>query len=1550
MPKPSRGRPVGPCQFSDWAMTSSSHGPFWVDSSGAGLPVDFVNLLTEYETIGSSNTDLSKFGHGRVNILVNGSSIPTDGIFAAMFQVPMGTSALSAIQGKVCWDHEKDLSESMLLWNVQGLDPFPKMWILDACVADVCETRWDFEIQPDSLVIPVTMNHAERVHVLEFFSGGFGGWSSAVQHLREAHQLQAQVLALEYDLPTCHAYALPRKIPIFNGYESMSHDFFANFHEDGVIHGDIVRKDWMPSLATWHPDIICLSAPCPPWSTASKSHGLDSLEGLLFPEAVCAIRFLQPSIVLVENVPGFHLHPHKPLVMRTFAMAGYKLVWSRVVDMKDHAACSRPRWLAMFHRCNDVLVGPMPFQFWPEGFEHSPISRDAILQPPWSEDQQLKINEDIARILSDPRFAPLRSDRGKSSQVVFNNRCFDGSKALPVFMASYGRQHCFSETELSQRGCLAHLYRGVSNARFWHPIEILLIHGLLQPAFVCSDFTQAWKHVGNQIAIPHSLLLLGNAFRMFKPAKFDVAIHTMFDTMNRGFLRAASIVIQELDQGYLIAKSHATFLSATECQNNCDFHRTCGAAFLPAHTWWNLDGFHPVTCASPHELSMSPVTAGPASAPVEPITPTMPFQPVMPATVKSMHFEHQISLAAGLATPDILQVWHQQGSVRHDPPFLTKITLAATDEPQQNACKIICCCIEGQIAIYKLETEGSLFNQVARITLDRSVFDVYGPLNVGQAHLQINTIFDQPIEHGVNPFDTITALAALSLCQITYRYQPQVDVWCIQVHGEHMATSIVIRMLAAIFTTNTLKILARQMELEDHELRFIPIESQCPVPPRIMNHVFAVLFTRTLWDTLVDSSGPHVVLKWNSRALWKGALPLHVTSETLTRLLQHSLSVTSRFAQQRIVCNAKNFASGPLGEMLKPNQGTVVIHIVQECWGGAGNLPAANKTQMKQQIRNSIAGSLLAQNIELNWIHENIDKLLDKVPQKELIPIAALIPGIQKDTRIRQVFADCGISLPKTPEKNLQAPLHMQPKAKRRVSALNLSDYKLDCSCLLTEKGDHTVQLSDFRGGTTGVYITDPQTAMTWVLGNKPISPDELGMVILGPFSGKTDLPTESVVIPCWDRNHQAVLLNATLIQFGSKQLQVRTWEKTDFSATACKVASMTLWKQDWTESEWNAALSQTNKFIRDVFSLQGLQNGIVAFWGRSLRHGRNVATTSTATSMQIHVSIEVDSMPKILSASGYNKIWAAPKQESGRLSDEYRVIWFPSQVDDFQKANAEAAQLQGTMGLVRGKTTFGIRMMKSSFDMAWKQIYPSLPPPKDIPTKFVYKLEPLPFGTNPKTLEEWSALVGWTLRPLKPAGARAWLIGTAQSPPQGALTFNGNLILATLLPPRQSTVFQPIAAGPRTYSKPTTAQVVTAAANMPDPWATYQPITNAKAQAPHTATNHAAAGPTELRFQQQEAKMSEMEAKITEIQAAQQYQAKTCESLAKEMSATESRLQTAMQSSIESVINELTNAFAGALSTQSKQFDAGFQEMKSLLQAASKRKSPTADDEEMDP
>ena len=132
--------------------------------------------------------------------------------------------------------------------------------------------------------------------------------------------------------------------------------------------------------------------------------------------------------------------------------------------------------------------------------------------------------------------------------------------------------------------------------------------------------------------------------------------------------------------------------------------------------------------------------------------------------------------------------------------------------------------------------------------------------------------------------------------------------------------------------------------------------------------------------------------------------------------------------------------------------------------------------------------------------------------------------------------------------------------------------------------------------------------------------------------------------------------------------------------------------------------VSQTYQFVKDAFAMDHLSDAIVACWGRSLRKGKQIASNGDATSVQLHSSVTATSFHSLLSKTGFNRIWAAPKQENGRLSDQFRVLWVTG---DLQRVTALAAHLSGCTGLVKGKNSLGLRFTNDSYAAAWKHEYP---------------------------------------------------------------------------------------------------------------------------------------------------------------------------------------------------------------------------------------------------
>lgn len=344
------------------------------------------------------------------------------------------------------------------------------------------------------------------------------------------------------------------------------------------------------------------------------------------------------------------------------------------------------------------------------------------------------------------------------------------------------------------------------------------------------------------------------------------------------------------------------------------------------------------------------------------------------------------------------------------------------------------------------------------------------------------------------------------------------------------------------------------------------------------------------------------------------------------------------------------------------------------------------------------------------------------------------------------------------------------------------------------------------------------------------------------------------------------------------------------------------------------------------------------------MRRGKQTASIHEASSLQIHCSIATKENGRFLAASGFNKLWTVPK-EDGNLSGEFRVVWMPHLKNDLARLTAIAAQVPNMSGLVRGRNSLGIRVQRASFQEAWKKIYPDDDVPAEIPNTLAFKLEPLPYGTNPVQIKEWADAVGWTIRPVRPLGPRAWLVTCGQEPPQSILAWNGHPILPVQLQSRQRQSNQSaIVAGPRMTRDSRNAPLET------DPWATWltkhpSPMAAASAAAP--VVSRQLHGPTEEKFQNQEQRLQTLEDQMSKIRDAQEEQKKDMQQVKENVAGTEQRLGEQINTAMASVKAELASSFSQAFNQQSQNFDNNLREFKALL-LQTKRKKGEPGDEDM--
>ena len=1508
--------------------------------------VDYHFLLRDFEIISSTGADLSKFLGGRTNLLVGNLEHVQDRQWTALEFIPCGISGAAASADYMTWDSLKALDTISMIWDVQQTVPSKDtmFWCLNVSCPDVDFPDEPFACDAETTMIPITPKTSEELRVFSFFGGGVGGWTYAINHLSAFHGVHAKTVLIDSDLQACASYCLNHQATVFDA-DHLPDNFEAVIGHGCALHGNAASLSWVPAIAKWNPHLVTLSSPCQPWSKASTCRGLASMDGMLFVEGLMQSRWLQPDVICLEQVSGFPSHDHKAMVLKVISMIGYAITWSKTSDLSHFAPVHRPRWLAVLRKVTEHMPCVSPTIRIPEADECTPESFQALFSFQTSLDTQLKISEDMRKIVQSHDFLPAAKKR-KTNQTPLELRTIARSEKLPVIMAAYGSQHRFSLNTLRERGCLAHFIQDdLHGPRLLHPGEIAMLHGLMDRYFATADFTLAWKFLGNMIAPIHSLMTLQIALQVIPRFATIAKTINVFQTWSDHRLKTCQAILTKgIGGSFLRRLIWEEDLSPQQHAAIADFFQHHSKGFLPEGKCWNIHGFHDVKRkphASQDPMAFIPFTDLPGS-PVTPLQPTeasetQAFCMTLHATVHHPEWDQSFWFASDVQPNDLANLWHTSFRVEFQDGACH--LYPQVGDALNTEHNLLPCIIDNRLTIYNAK-DVKLKAFCAQVTAHDAMFDQFGPLADHQTFSSMTMVMSQPLKHVPASIEPLLLLAACQNTTLVFQYDLASDTWFGNFFGDQHSCKTVAFAFAQAIHKDSLHALGRSVR----RVSFKPAELGNAVPPCAFSMCLAIALTRSFLDALTSPSGTPAEIKCWSRPIWSGCFDPNTTAEVIKALLMFALAPVLKLREVRLIHKAKQFASGPITQCSDAISATqpIKLHVGFELCGGVG--PTSTKGQLKQQVRNSIASWMLERGIELTWIHQNLEKIIDDVGPKKIVPAIQQPASAKRDSQILQMIHDAKFQLPETPAKASPA-IQKLKQRKRPPSLPDPCDFQVDCAFLLREDGQPTMQLQDIRPNATGVFLTNEAGAAPWIRDGQCVSADELGILVLGPLTIDTPLPNKQIVLPCVNADTQQVLLQLTLIQLGEKKLSCKDWDQTSTTATSSKICALTLWRQDWTDDEWNKAVEKTTLFLKDVLSCDGHQNALTSVWGRSFRKGKQPCQPHEATSIQVHAAIPDAQFVSFLKGTGHNRIWAAPKAESGRLTDDYRILWLQSNVE-LQKAATLTAKLAGVAGLVRGKSSLGIRIATGMFETAWKSLYPQEPVPIDASNKWIYKLEPLPYGCNHAMLLEWSQHVNWVFRPLRATGPKSWLVCTGSEPPAGPLAFNGHPVLPRLIQNRQQNNVQPILAGPR--KQPTRGPSVPAT-NVAiglnhDPWWRYTPL-NGKANMQTAAPSNT--GPQEQKFAQQEAKVQELEQKLEAMQTVQHAQGSQLAQISEDLAASESKITDKINASMLQVKNELAGSFGEALSLQSKQFEANFRDIKSMLMQT-KRKNPAPAEEEM--
>ena len=558
-----------------------------------------------------------------------------------------------------------------------------------------------------------------------------------------------------------------------------------------------------------------------------------------------------------------------------------------------------------------------------------------------------------------------------------------------------------------------------------------------------------------------------------------------------------------------------------------------------------------------------------------------------------------------------------------------------------------------------------------------------------------------------------------------------------------------------------------------------------------------------------------------------------------------------------------------------------ILVILHDPIFGGGKSPTS-KQEFQQVLHAGLANLLLEYGMTLPMATKAISTLMESVGQQRIHHLLHQQTPQQRYSTFETLCFENKIELPKQgPQRAKHASKLARTNQNDRIHAsknIPVEQCALKEGYFLTAEGNSLPVLTNFSSFASGICLMNADNAEQRISQGKVLNPDELGIFVLGNITVPNSLGHRQLQAPATDSQGRNVLLEGTLVQLGEKHIQIPIHEKENIPTKEIYIASVTLMKPDWEPDMWNQLCEAPVRTVQHLLALEGHAAIMGKPWARTFKDGNLKVPIELATTIQFFAEFDAAKFTSLLQRSGFNRIYIGPKNESGAPHDKWKVIWVTGNIEQVE---AQAASLSG--GLVKGKKSLGIRVETCAFEHFWRILKPNVDLPDTRNTSKLFKVQPLPHGTDKTALQKWSDDIKWELKPIRAIGARMWLLGANENPPT-ALVFNGQPLIAEPVQPRIKAVGGAIVAGPK-YIPPTRIDKTTderlsskprdpfrTGEPFSDPWSSYtgQKIIPEAAKSTVPSKTPRAAditpGPIGTQFQQQETRIQAVEQALQQL------------------------------------------------------------------------------------
>lgn len=362
---------------------------------------------------------------------------------------------------------------------------------------------------------------------LHLFAGAFSGWTQAARWISQAKcgitigqeiEVDAAIdVASTWAADNCHS-VLTAPVAPFGTWSPA----------DRIRILGQVRDHTILNLCQHQVNLIAtLSPPCQSWSKGGKQAGLLSSNGIAFVDGLVCAFCSQANLIVAECVDDLMHHPHFATLKNLAASLGYKLAWMQIASLHQISPHMRNRWLCAWVRA-DVQSVPLPTTFTLAIRPNPSWTDDAYrfcLPRTWQAQILLSDTEKQAYGAVDLLPPAKRKQfHGKQPSLteVLHSRVANEQEPLPTLCASYTTQHQLAGSHLAAKGIFATLQMTPQGFAFIDPAVFISLLGATSDLIMPSKIGEAFRFIGNGIAIPHAALSLLIGFQTVLPLRLDI--------------------------------------------------------------------------------------------------------------------------------------------------------------------------------------------------------------------------------------------------------------------------------------------------------------------------------------------------------------------------------------------------------------------------------------------------------------------------------------------------------------------------------------------------------------------------------------------------------------------------------------------------------------------------------------------------------------------------------------------------------------------------------------------------------------------------------------------------------------------------------------------------------------------------------------------------------------------------------------------------------------------------------------------------------------------